>query len=148
RLPGINLPIGVYSSNIAQITPFGVEFSPGASLSFPNPDQTRLGPGAKVDLYRYDFRAGAFIKRGTATVTADPAGARSHGRVVDLASYWWAAAPAGVTTVTGRVIDALSSPVVGAKVTVNGRSATSDQNGGFSIGEVATAGVSQVQAEA
>jgi uncharacterized protein (TIGR03437 family) len=148
RLPGINLPAGIYSSNIAQITPFGVEFSPGASLSFPNPDQSRLGPGAKVDLYRYDFKAGAFIKRGTATVSADRARVVSDGRAVDLGSYWLAASPAGVTTVAGRVIDALGAPVSGAKVSVNGRSATSDQNGGFSIPDVATAGVTQVQAEA
>ena len=148
RLPGIRLPTGIYSSNIAQITPFGVEFSPGASLSFPNPDQSRLGPGAKVDLYRFDSRAGSFIKRGTATVTSDRARVVSDGRVVDLGSYWLAAAPGGVTTVTGRVIDGLGFPVVGAQVSVNGRSDNSDQNGGFSIADVATAGVSQVQAEA
>ncbi|MGH9767402.1 MAG: IPT/TIG domain-containing protein [Blastocatellia bacterium] len=148
RLPGISLPAGIYSSNIAQITPYGVQFSPGASMSFPNPDQSRLGPGAKVDLYRYDFRAGAFIKRGTATVTADRARVVSDGRPVDLGSYWLAAAPAGVTTVNGRVINAAGFPVAGAQVSVNGRSDTSDQNGGFSIAEVATAGVSQVQAEA
>src|SRR5262249_18479975 len=144
----INLPAGIYSSNIAQITPFGIQFSPGASIRFPNPDQSRLGPGAKVDLYRYDFKAGAFIKRGTATVSADRTQVVSDGRVVDLGSYWLAASPAGVTTVVGRVFDALSSPVSGAKVSVNGRSATSDQNGGFSIPDVATAGVTQVQAEA
>ncbi|MGE0128320.1 MAG: IPT/TIG domain-containing protein [Blastocatellales bacterium] len=148
RLPGINLPTGIYSSNIAQITPFGTEFSPGASLSFPNPDQAKLGPGAKVDLYRFNFRTGSFIKRGTATVTADRTRVVSDGRVVDLASFWLAAAPSSVTTVTGRVIDSLSLPVVGAKVSVNGRSATSDHNGGFTIPDVATAGVTQIQAEA
>ncbi len=148
RLPGIRLPNGVYSSTIAQITPLGAEFSPGASMSFPNPDQTRLAPGAKVDLYRYDFRSGVFIKRGTATVTADRARVVSDSRLVDLASYWLAAAPAGVTTVTGRVIDGLGLPVAGAKVSVNGRANTSDANGGFSIADVATAGVSQIQVEA
>lgn len=148
RLPGFNLPTGIYSSTIAQITPFGAEFSPGASLTFPNPDQAKLGPGAKVDLYRFDFRSGSFIKRGTATVSSDRARVVSDGRVVDLASFWLAAAPSAVTTVIGRVIDALSLPVVGAKVSVNGRSATSDHNGGFFIPDVATAGVTQIRAEA
>ncbi len=148
RLPGITLPVGVYSSTIAQITPLGAEFSPGASLSFPNPDQSRLGPGAKVDLYRYDFRNGAFIRRGTATVTSDRARVISDGRLVDLASFWLVASPAGVTTVTGRVIDSLGLPVVGARVSVNGRAGASDSNGGFGIADVATAGISQLQAEA
>jgi hypothetical protein len=148
RLPGITMPAGIYSSTIAQITPLGAEFSPGASLSFPNPDQAGLAAGAKVDLYRYDFRSGLFIKRGTATVTADRARVVSDGRLVDLASYWLVAAPAGVTTVTGRVIDSLGFPVAGAKVSAGGRANTSDANGGFSLADVATAGLSQLQAEA
>lgn len=148
RLPGITPPVGVYSSNIAQITPLGSTFSPGASLSFPNPDQTNLGPGAKVDLFRYDFINGVFVKRGTATVSADRTRVVSDGRIVDVASFWFAGATTGVTTVTGRVINGLGFPVSGAIVGVNGRAARSDQNGGFSIPDVATAGVAQVQAEA
>src|SRR5262245_32562926 len=149
RLPGVTLPAGVYSSNIAQITPLGAEFTPGASMSFPNPDQARLGPGAKVDLYRYDPRAGSFIKRGTATVTSDRARVVSDGRLVDLASFWKVGAPSGVTTVTGRVVvNGADTPIPGVQVSVNGRSDTSDQNGGFSIADVATAGVGAIQVEA
>ena len=148
RLPGIKLPTGVYSSNIAQITPLGSVLTPGASMSFPNPDPARLGPGAKVDLYRFDPRAGSFIKRGTATVNADRSRVVSDGRLVDLASYWLVATPSGVTTVTGRVVDSSGSPVPGAQVSANGRSDTTDQNGGFSIADVATAGVGQIRAEA
>lgn len=148
RLPGLSLPVGVYSSSIAQITPLNTEFTPGASLTFPNPDQANLPPGAKVDVYRYDFQSGAFIKRGTATVTADRARVVSDSRVVDLASFWFVAAPGGVTTVVGRVVNEFNLPVSGAKVTVNGRSATTDSNGGFGIADVATAGSTQLQAEA
>lgn len=148
RLPGLSLPTGVYSSSIAQITPLGTQFSPGASLTFPNPDQANLPPGAKVDLYRYDFQAGGFIKRGTATVTADRARVVSDGRVVDVASFWFAAAPGGVTTVVGRVVNETGSPVFGAKVTVNGRASRTDSNGGFAVVDVATAGNTQIQAEA
>ncbi|MEK7829734.1 MAG: IPT/TIG domain-containing protein, partial [Acidobacteriota bacterium] len=148
RLPGLSLPVGVYSSAIAQITPLGTQFSPGASLSFPNPDSANLPPGAKVDLYRYDFQSGAFVKRGTATVSADRSQVVSDGRVVDLASLWFAAAPRGVTTVVGRVINEFNLPVSGAQVTVNGRAGTTDSNGGFAVIDVATAGNSQIQAEA
>lgn len=147
RLPGISLPLGVYSSTIAQITPFGAQFSPGASISFPNPDQT-LAAGAKVDLYRFDFQSGGFIKRGTATVTADRQRVISDTRVVDVASFWFAAAPSGVTTVVGRVISDFSLPVSGAQVTVNGRASLTDENGGFVIRDVSTAGNAQIQAEA
>ena len=148
RLPGLTLPTGVYSSTIAQITPLGTQFSPGASLTFPNPDQANLAPGAKVDLYRYDFQSGGFIKRGTATVSANRAQVVSDGRVVDLASFWFAAAPTGVTTVVGRVINEFGFPVSGAKVTVNGRAGSTDSNGGFAVVDVATAGNAQIQAEA
>ncbi|MGH9799055.1 MAG: IPT/TIG domain-containing protein, partial [Blastocatellia bacterium] len=148
RLPGLSLPVGVYSSLIAQITPLGAQFSPGASLTFPNPDQTNLPPGAKVDLYRYDFQSGVFIKRGTATVSADRARVVSDSRIVDLASFWFAAAPGGVTTVVGRVINEFAFPVSGAHVTVNGRASTTDSNGGFAVVDVSTAGNSQIQAEA
>ncbi|HMV83350.1 MAG TPA: IPT/TIG domain-containing protein [Blastocatellia bacterium] len=146
RLPGIALPAGVYASTIAQITPLGTTFTPGASLSFPNPDQANLPPGAKVDLYRFDFQRGAFIKRGTATVSANRATVVSDARLVDLASFWFVAAASGVTTVTGRVIDAFSSPVSRAQVTVNGRAGMTDANGGFSLSDVAAAG-SQIQAD-
>ncbi len=148
RLPGIKLPAGVYSSNIAQITPLGTDIAPGGTLSFPNPDQSRLLPGAKVDLYRFDPRAGTFIKRGTATVTSDRARVISDGRLVDLGSFWLVASPSGVTTVTGRVIDPSGAPVAGAQVTANGRSDTTDLNGGFSIADVATSGIGRITAEA
>jgi hypothetical protein len=148
RLPGLSLPVGVYSSVIAQITPLGAQFSPGASLTLPNPDSANLPPGAKVDLYRYDFQVGVFIKRGTATVSVDRSQVVSDGRVVDLASLWFAATPRGVTTVVGRVINEFSLPVAGAQVTVNGRAGTTDSNGGFAVIDVATAGNVQIQAEA
>lgn len=148
RLPAISLPSGVYSSTIVQITPIGAQFTPGASLSFPNPDPTRLNAGAKVDFYRYDEDEGKFIKRGTGTVSSDNARVVSDGRIVDEASYWFAAAAGGVTTVAGRVVDTLDFPLPGVKVTVNGRGDTTDENGGFIIPDVATAGGSQIQVEA
>ncbi|HKX33161.1 MAG TPA: IPT/TIG domain-containing protein [Blastocatellia bacterium] len=148
RLPGINLPKGIYSPSIAQITPLGARFSPGAILRFPNPDPVNLLPGAKLDLYRYDLQSGSFIKRGTGTVSPDQSQIVSDGRGVDLASFWLIAAPGGTTTVTGRVVDAQGVPVPGTIVSVNGRTDTSDLNGGFSILDVSTAGAQQIQVDA
>lgn len=148
RLPGISLPPGIYSSTIAQITPLGTKFTPGASLTFPNPDPLTLNPGSRVDLYRYDPPTGSFIRRGNGVVSADRMTVVSDGRVVDMASFWLVATGSNGTTVTGRVIDSAGLPVVGAKVTVNGRSSQSDQNGGFSLPDVSAVGSGTVQVEA
>ena len=148
RLPGIQLPTGVFSSNIAQITPVGVAFSPGASISFPNPDPNSIGGGTRIDIYRYDSNSGSFIKRGTGTVTADKLLVVSDGRIVDTGGFWMAAVAGRVTTVTGRLINSLGDPVVGGKVTANGRAAISDQNGGFSLADVPAISGSSIQAEA
>ncbi|MFZ4793214.1 MAG: IPT/TIG domain-containing protein [Blastocatellia bacterium] len=148
RLPGIVLPTGVYSSMIAQITPIGASFSPGASITFPNPDATGLAAGSRVDLYRYDSTAGVFVKRGAGIVSSNRTQVVSDGRVVDAGGFWLAAVASSVTTVTGRVIDSSGNPVAGSKVTVNGRATISDQNGGFSLPDVATVAGASVQVEA
>lgn len=148
RLPGILLPSGVFSSNIVQITPLGVSFSPGASISFPNPDPNSIGPGTRVDIYRYDSGTGGFIKRGTGTISANRLLVVSDGRIVDSGGFWMAAVSGRVTTVTGRLIDSFGDPVAGGKVSANGRAAITDQNGGFSLPDVAAIGGSSIQVEA
>ena len=137
RLPGITMPVGVSPAAIAQVTPLGTRFQPGASLSFPNPDPSKLRPGDRLPLYRYDASTGLFVRRGTGIVSSDNSRIESEGRVVDIASFWMVATPSRTTTVTGRVIDQIGLPVSGARVMVNGRSSVSDQNGGFSINDVA-----------
>ncbi len=47
----------------------------------------------------------------------------------------------------GRVIDTLGFGIVGAQVTVNGRTSRTDNNGGFSIPDVATAGLTTIEAD-
>ncbi len=151
RLPGISPPMGVASSTIAMITPIGTKFSPGASISFPNPNKNVLPPGSKLDFFRYDPESGKFIKRGTGTISADGLRVVSDGRIFDMASYWLANAPLSMTTVTGKVVNGKQSPVPGAIVSANGRSAKSDQNGAFIIPEVVlevTGGPPGVVAEA
>lgn len=147
RLPGIPLPAGVYSSTIAQITPLGTRFSQGFNIRFPNPDPSKLGPGATVYLYRYDSAAGRFVRRGSATVSPTRESVVSDGRVIDQASLWFVSAPFESTNVVGRVVDSLKRPVAGAQVSVRGRVVLSDQNGGFSLPDVAVIDGDFVRAE-
>ncbi|NDD63328.1 MAG: hypothetical protein EBZ36_05030, partial [Acidobacteria bacterium] len=148
RLPGIVLPTGIFSTNIAQITPISASFSPGASITFPNPDPNSIGPGTRIDIYRYDSGSGGFIRRGTGTVSANRLQVVSDGRIVDTGGFWMAAVSGRVTTVTGRLIDSFGDPVAGGKVTANGRAATSDQNGGFSLADVPAISGNSIQVEA
>src|SRR5262249_25493096 len=69
-----NLPVGHFSTRIAQIAPFGQPISPGARLSFPNADAIPVG--AQPRLFKFDQTNGSatlgqFIDIGAATVTAD-----------------------------------------------------------------------------
>ena len=137
RLPGISIPIGVNAAVIAQVTPLGTRFQPGAAISFPNPAPNTLGPGERLPLYRYDPSTGAFVRRGVGVVSLDRSTIESEGKVVDIASFWMVAIPTRTTTVTGRVIDSLGLPAAGVKVSAIGRASLSDQNGGFTINDVA-----------
>jgi hypothetical protein len=148
RLPGLTIPTGINPELVAQITPLGARFQPGASISFPNPDPLRIRPGDRVPLYRYDTASGSFIRRGSGIVAPDGSRIESDGRVVDMASFWMVAPTARVTTVTGRVIDLQGLPISGARVSVNGRSGATDLNGGFTISEVAATTSNRLQAEA
>ena len=148
RLPGIILPTGIFSTSIAQITPISASFSPGASITFPNPDPNSIGPGTRIDIYRYDLTTGGFIRRGTGTVSANRLQVVSDGRIVDSGGFWMAAVSGRVTTVTGRLIDSFGDPVAGGKVSANGRAAISDQNGGFSLPDVPSISGNSIQVEA
>ena len=72
--PPVRLPAGVFSSSIAQLSPFGVKLTPGGKLTFPNADN--LPVNAQPKLYRLDQTIGSptlgeFVAVGTATVSAD-----------------------------------------------------------------------------
>ena len=135
RLP-VALPPRVFSSTIAQITPFDATFSPAADITFPNNDN--IAPGTVVDLYAYDtsITPSAFTKRGTAQVSADGLTITGTG-VIDRASIWLAAVPQALTTsVKGTVVNASGSAVRNARAVTRGRSAVTDGNGAFTISDV------------
>ncbi|MDX2029973.1 MAG: Ig-like domain-containing protein [Blastocatellia bacterium] len=133
-------PPGIFSSSVAQITPFNVRLTPGAKLTFPNRDN--LPPGTQATLYRFDQRNGSntigrFIVSGTALVSAD--GKRietAQNAITDTSIYFIGASPS-TTTVIGRVLDSDNeTPVRLARVISRGQEAQTDGNGGFLIRNV------------
>lgn len=127
----VPFPPNVFSPSLAQITPFGVQLSPGGSLVLPNSDQ--LPEGSEPALFRYDFASGQFVDTGIkTTVSGDqiltPAGA------ITETSIYFAALPRQTTTIIGRVVESdQTTPVQGAIVSARGQQATSDGNGGFTL---------------
>ena len=131
----VNLPPGIFSSVIAQISPFGAALNPGGKLTFPNPDN--FPAGSQLTLFRLDQTAssptlGSFIEAGTATVTADGQRVETASDAVKETSYYFVAQAQTTTTVTGRVTDADGrTPVRLAVVRVRGQEAFTDGDGGF-----------------
>ncbi|MBI1764294.1 MAG: IPT/TIG domain-containing protein [Acidobacteria bacterium] len=127
------LPAGIFSSAIAQLSPFGVKLAPGGKLTFPNPDG--LAANAAARLYKLDQTTGSatlgqFIEAGTATVSADGTRVETGANTITETSVYFAALPRALTTVTGRVVDSdNTTPVRRALVRVRGQETVTDGNG-------------------
>ena len=147
RTPG-TLPTGQFSPVIAQITPFGATITPGAKLTFPNPDG--YAPNARLKLFRLDQRAtvngqpnatlGQFIEVGTdaATVSADGQRIESTVNAVTETSYYFASGARTTVTLIGRVVEnnLNRTPVRRSLVNARGQGIFTDGNGGFVIRNV------------
>lgn len=143
RVPA-NLPPGIFSPKIIQITPFGAMANPGARLTFPNPDG--LPAGATVKFYRFDQTAGSdklgqFIEAGAARVSDDGMKIETPAGAIKEFSYYFAAAPQTTTVVVGRVVEETSAgqparPVQQAIVQTRGQGDFTDGSGGFSPRDV------------
>lgn len=138
-LTPVNLPTGVFSSTIIQITPFGTKFTPGARLTFPNADG--FPAGATLRLYRLDQGAdsptlGRFVDSGAATVSSDGSQILAPNGTVPEATYYFAALARPTTTVIGRVLDSDGTPARRVLVRVRGQEDFTDGNGGFVIRNV------------
>ena len=104
------LPRGIFSSSIAQITPFNIQFNPGVKLIFPNSD--RLTAGATVKLFRYDQKVGQFVEEPLgATVSADGRRIETAANAIKQSSYYFVARPIQTGVISGRVLDADRRPV-------------------------------------
>ncbi|MBI1764396.1 MAG: hypothetical protein HYR56_23460 [Acidobacteria bacterium] len=145
-------PAGVFSSAIAQLSPFGVKLTPGAKLIFPNPDG--LPANAQARLYKLDQTTGSatlgqFVDVGAATVSADGTRIETGANAITETSIYFAALPRALTTVTGRVVDSDNvTPVRRALVRVSGQETFTDGNGSFTLRNVAVNGNNQISLEA
>jgi Bacterial Ig domain len=139
RVP-VNLPPGVFSSTIVQITPFRVRLNPGGRLTFPNRDN--LPAGGTARLYKLDQTAnsptiGDFIDVGAATVSANGQTVQTQAGAIQETSYYFVGVPRQTTTVTGRVVEADGvTPVRRAHAFLRGQEAVTDGNGGFILRQV------------
>jgi uncharacterized protein (TIGR03437 family) len=141
----VNLPSGVFSAAIVQITPFGTSFGNGGKLTFPNPE--RYPAGTQVNVYRLDQRRnsptlGRFIVAGIGTVSADGLTIMTAPGVVSETSYYFVGLPRTITNVNGRVLDADRTPLRRALVRLRGQEAFTDGNGGFVLRNVPVANAS------
>ncbi|HMV46210.1 MAG TPA: Ig-like domain-containing protein, partial [Blastocatellia bacterium] len=131
-----NLPAGVFSSTIAQITPFGATLTPGGKLIFPNSDANPAG--TPLRLYRYDQTPtsatfGQFVDIGPGIISSDGQRLETTANAVTQASYYlisrqWRL----MATIIGHVVEADGvRPVRRAVVSARGQSTFTDGNGGF-----------------
>lgn len=135
------LPVGQFSPVIAQITPFGATITPGAKLTFPNPDG--YAPNSALKLYRYDQKPnsltlGEFVESGTATVSADGQRIESAPNAVIETTYYFASGVRPTVTLIGRVVEnnLNRTPVRRSLVNARGQGIFTDGNGGFVVRNV------------
>ncbi len=134
------LPAGIFSSTIAQLSPFGVKLAPGGKLTFPNTDG--LAANAQARLYKLDQTTGSptlgqFIDVGVATVSADGQRIETGANAITETSIYFAALARPLTTVTGRVVDSdNTTPVRRALITLRGQQSLTDGNGSFTVRNV------------
>ncbi len=142
-----DMPTGIFSSSVVQITPFQVSINPGAKLTFPNLDH--LPPGSKAPLYLLDQEPsitgntgeeksgplnqtlGTFKVAGEATVSADGSKVVTAGDAIKVTGIYFVGSRRNTTTVAGRVIDCQCVPVIRATARVRGQELFVDGNGGF-----------------
>jgi len=138
-LTPVNLPAGVFSNTIIQITPFRVMLNPGAKLTFPNTDG--LPVGSKVTLWTLDQdlnspTVGSFVPAGEAIVSADGQRIETANNAVRITSIFFVSRSSDTTTITtaiitGQVVDCGGQPVAGAVVSARGQNQITDGQGSF-----------------
>jgi uncharacterized protein (TIGR03437 family) len=146
------LPAGIFSSAIAQLTPFGVKLNPGGKLTFPNADGLPANTQAKLyklDQTSNDRTLGTFVEVGTATVSADGQRVETAANAITETSIYFVALPRPVTTVVGHVVDSDGkTPVRRALVNSRGQETFTDGNGGFTLRNVPVPSNNQISVEA
>ncbi len=134
-----NLPVGHFSTRIAQIAPFGRAISPGAKLSFPNADAIPVG--ASVKLFKFDQTDGSptlgqFVEIGSATVSSDGQTVETADNAITEGSYYFVSIARPTATISGRVVENDGRPAPRAIVQTRGQSTFTDGFGGFVLNNV------------
>jgi len=135
----VPMPQGIFSTLVAQITEFGVKFTPGGTLIFNNADGLPAGSTATLwmlDQDRQSQTIGQFVAVGPAAVSADGKTIRSAPGAVKITSIYFVAVERPMTTITGRVVDCSGRPQAGATVNALGHSDITDATGSFVLGGV------------
>lgn len=141
----INLPPGVFSKAIAQLTPFGALMTPGGTLRVPNTEN--LNAGMTVRLYRLDQPTrqtedsptiGQFIHVGDGVVQAngqitaiETGGTAQNG--VKQTTYYLASPVYQMARISGRVLASDGTPVSLATIRTRGQSAFTAGDGTFTL---------------
>jgi uncharacterized protein (TIGR03437 family) len=135
----VDLPVGHFSSTIAQITPAGVTLTPGAKLTFPNNDNLPASSQAtlfKLDLNPNSATVGTFIAVGAATVSADGQSVVTATNAITETGYYFVSITRQLAALYGHVVEAGGRPVRRAIVQTRGQSTFTDSNGGFVLRNV------------
>jgi hypothetical protein len=133
-----DLPIGHFSTQIAQLTPFGAAIA-GAKLTFANTDA--IPAGTLATLFYLDQTPGSptvgrFIPIGTAKVTADGQSVETANNAITQGSYYFVSISRPLCTISGRVVENDGRPVPRAVVQARGQSVLTDGFGGFVLPNV------------
>src|SRR5262249_53426173 len=104
-----DLPPGIFSSTIVQITPFGATITPGAKLTFPNSDN--LPAGSKARLFKFDQTAGSatlgtFVDVGEATVSDSGERVETAPNAITETTYYFVSVPRPTAMLTGHLVEA------------------------------------------
>jgi uncharacterized protein (TIGR03437 family) len=156
----VKMPESIFSTSIAQITPFETKFAPGAKLILPNSDG--LSANSRLKLFHYDKNLGGFepVEGATVTVSADGQYLETGEHDIKEGNYYFAAIPRVTTDVKGRVLCCMTAngtvtssiPIVKGFVESRGQAEFTDGNGAYvlrnvavSIGENVSVGVTYIR---
>ena len=144
NLAPVELPAGVFSSRIVQITPFDARFAPGGKLTFPNTEE--LSAGTDIELYSLvqdpaSNERGKFVVLGKATLGANNQ-IETEPNAIRTGGYYFVAAkqpPVKQKLLFGRVVERAGAekfPVAQAFIQVQGQVGVSDGSGLFAPRQV------------
>ncbi|MFN0083987.1 MAG: carboxypeptidase-like regulatory domain-containing protein [Blastocatellia bacterium] len=129
------LPVGRFSSTIAQILPLGVTFKPGAKLIFRNRDKIRSNNARlfALDQKKRSNTLGEFVDAGPATLIL---GGLFVEATIKETGYYFVSTSWETGRLRGNVIETDGRPVPRARVIVRGQVTFTNERGEFTLPNV------------